>query len=117
VGRYVELNPVKAGLVRRAEAWPWSSAGFNAGDRREDVLVQAPELREMTGSWRRVLRDGEEEAERKRIEAHMATGFPLGADAWVRRLEREQERRLSPGQPGWPKGKPRKPAGEEVTQP
>jgi putative transposase len=117
VGRYVELNPVQAGLVRRAEAWPWSSAGFNAGDRREDVLVQAPELREMTGSWRRVLRDGEEEAERKRIEAHMATGFPLGADAWVRRLEREQERRLSPGQPGWPKGKPRKPAGEEVAQP
>ena len=38
--------------------------------------MKAPELREMTGSWRPVLRAGEEEAERKRIEAHMATGFP-----------------------------------------
>jgi putative transposase len=24
--RYVELNPVRAGLIRRAERWPWSSA-------------------------------------------------------------------------------------------
>ena len=24
--RYVELNPVRAGLVAAAEAWPWSSA-------------------------------------------------------------------------------------------
>jgi putative transposase len=25
--RYIEENPVKAGLVERAEMWPWSSAG------------------------------------------------------------------------------------------
>jgi REP element-mobilizing transposase RayT len=24
--RYIERNPVKAGLVERAELWPWSSA-------------------------------------------------------------------------------------------
>ena len=24
--RYVELNPVRAGLATRAEDWPWSSA-------------------------------------------------------------------------------------------
>jgi putative transposase len=26
IGRYIENNPVKAGLVRRAEEWRWSSA-------------------------------------------------------------------------------------------
>lgn len=26
IARYIEQNPVKAGLVRRAEDWPWSSA-------------------------------------------------------------------------------------------
>ena len=26
IARYIEQNPVKAGLVKRAEDWPWSSA-------------------------------------------------------------------------------------------
>ena len=26
--RYIEQNPVKAGLVRQAKDWPWSSARF-----------------------------------------------------------------------------------------
>ena len=29
--RYVELNPVRAGLVRHAEDWPWSSATAHMG--------------------------------------------------------------------------------------
>ena len=29
VKNYIERNPVKAGLVSRAEDWPWSSAGAN----------------------------------------------------------------------------------------
>jgi putative transposase len=29
--RYVELNPVRAGLVARAEEWPWSSARAHLG--------------------------------------------------------------------------------------
>jgi type I restriction enzyme R subunit/putative DNA methylase len=27
---YIEENPVSAGLVRSAECWPWSSAGWQA---------------------------------------------------------------------------------------
>ena len=30
VTRYIENNPVKAGLCASARAWPWSSAGKNA---------------------------------------------------------------------------------------
>src|SRR5437899_3954356 len=29
--RYAEFNPVRAGLVRLAELWPWSSAGGHCG--------------------------------------------------------------------------------------
>jgi REP-associated tyrosine transposase len=32
---YIHLNPVKAGLVRRAEDWPWSSAREYTGTLRE----------------------------------------------------------------------------------
>jgi putative transposase len=30
IARYIEQNPVCAGLVRSAELWPWSSAGWQA---------------------------------------------------------------------------------------
>ncbi len=31
--RYVTLNPVRAGLVVRAEDWPWSSVGAHLAGR------------------------------------------------------------------------------------
>lgn len=31
VCRYVELNPVRAGMVEEAEAWPWSSHRAHIG--------------------------------------------------------------------------------------
>jgi putative transposase len=37
--RYVELNPVRAGIVRRPEAYPWSSYGANAFGMPDGVLT------------------------------------------------------------------------------
>ena len=42
--RYVELNPVKAGMVRSAEDYPWSSARFHLGLVANDVLVKDKNL-------------------------------------------------------------------------
>ena len=36
--RYVEQNPVRAGLVTQAEAYPWSSAGAHCGLRLDPLL-------------------------------------------------------------------------------
>ena len=36
--RYVERNPVKAKLVRKAENWPWSSAAAHAGGQTDDLV-------------------------------------------------------------------------------
>jgi len=30
-GTYIEMNPVRAGMVKRPEDWPWSSRRFSAG--------------------------------------------------------------------------------------
>lgn len=38
--RYVELNPVHAGMTKKAEEYPWSSARFHLGLRGKDVLVR-----------------------------------------------------------------------------
>jgi putative transposase len=42
VWRYVERNPVKAGLVERAEEWHWSSAASQRLGRRDLVLDDGP---------------------------------------------------------------------------
>jgi REP-associated tyrosine transposase len=42
--RYLALNPVAAGLVGRAEDWPWSSAAAHLAGRDDGVAVVAPVL-------------------------------------------------------------------------
>jgi putative transposase len=42
VCRYVERNPVQAGLVQRAELWPWSSLADRARRKRRLLLLSAP---------------------------------------------------------------------------
>lgn len=42
VWRYIERNPLAAGLVSRAEDWPWSSAAPFVGQRRQLPLDATP---------------------------------------------------------------------------
>jgi len=100
--RYVELNPVRAGLVERAWEWPWSSAGYNAGAAKSDRLVGSRRLPARFGRWRRVLADEGEAIAAARLERHLRTGRPLGGERWVRRLEAELGRPLVPGKGGRP---------------
>ena len=38
--RYVELNPVRAGMVERAEVWRWSSAAAHCGSASPDAMLE-----------------------------------------------------------------------------
>ena len=109
--RYVELNPMAAGVARAPEEYPWSSAAFHLGRRRKDPLVEDASLGGLLdgrASWRRFLRDGVEEGEARRIESRLSSGLPLGTEDFVKRLEEETGRVLTPRKGGWPKGKRRK---------
>lgn len=44
VCRYVERNPLKAGLVTRAEHWPWSGLSERSRRKRRLLLLSAPFL-------------------------------------------------------------------------
>ena len=102
--RYVELNPVKAGLARRAEDWRWSSARAHVGG-KPDGLTDLDALAGVHRNWRAMLRRGleagdlEPESE-KMIEAHQRTGRPWGSPAFVKRLEAETGRNLEKRRPG-----------------
>ena len=100
--RYVELNPVRARLVERPEDWRWSSAAAHLAGHGDGLFDAAPMLDRVT-DWRALLDSGLDEAEHRAIQAHERIGRPLGASAWIERLERLSGRRLARR----PAGRPR----------
>lgn len=103
--RYVELNPVRAGLVRSAADWPWSSARAHLSG-RDDCLVKAAALLAMIGDWSGFLNRAVPEEELKDLRRHSRTGRPLGSESFLERLEAMVGRVLKPQKRG-PKSKRR----------
>jgi putative transposase len=98
--RYVELNPVRAGMVKNPQAWRWSSADAHA-QRKDDILVRTKPLLAMIKSpWKKFLSVGIQESEVDLFRKHERTGRPIGDDAFIDRLERLLGRPLKPKKPG-----------------
>ena len=101
--RYIELNPVRAGLVRDPWDWPWSSARAHVTGVDETGMLDM----ELWGkyfnktSWREFLLEGTDKAEEMgRIRRANKTGRPLGSDDFIRNLEEITGRRLFPKRRG-----------------
>jgi putative transposase len=102
--RYVELNPVRAGLKRRARDWRWSSARAHLAG-QDDALVEAAPLLDLVADWRAFLAGGLEDDALEALRRHSRTGRPLGSKAFLEALEARLGRALRPGKPGpRPKG-------------
>lgn len=86
--RYVELNPLRAGLVSRPELWPWSSARAHLGLGHDPLTALAP-MCERVGDWRALLDSGLEDRERERIRASERSGRALGDPAFAARIASE----------------------------
>lgn len=103
VVRYVELNPVNAGLVARPEEYLWSSARSHVTG-GSDAIIESSPIRAMAADWGQFLRDGiEMSEERARIERHLRTGLPFGEIPWVRQMEKHFGRRLTSRHRGRPR--------------
>jgi len=96
--RYVEMNPVAAGLARRPDEYRWSSARAHLTG-EDDGLVKAAPLLKLVDNWRGLLSMSSLE-EIDRLHRHERTGRPMGADGFVKRLERKLGRLLRPQKPG-----------------
>jgi putative transposase len=113
--RYTELNPVRAGLVSRAESWPWSSASAHCGSGEADSALQMEtwSKRWSAASWRDYLAGGETETELTVIRLCTHTGRPLGTEEFARSIERATLRRLLPQKGGRP-GNAANPSAQEA---
>ncbi|MFH1023310.1 MAG: transposase [Planctomycetota bacterium] len=98
-GRYVDMNPVRAGLAAHPEDYAWSSARFHCGRAQTDPLVRDRMLMGLVEDWPALLArtDGEGEAW---IRRKTRTGRPAGDGAFVKKMERKTGRILRPGKPG-----------------
>jgi putative transposase len=102
--RFIENNPVRAGLVARAEDYPWSSARHHVLGESDPVMRDACFLTREINDWRTYLRDGGDEPILKRTWQSMKTGRPAGDEGFLRGLEEILGRRLV----ALPRGRPRK---------
>ena len=104
--KYIELNPVRARLCRRAWRYAWSSAAAHTEETTQSDLLNLQGWYEQFSAqqWRKELDEGlsEEEAARIRLRTH--TGRPLGSDGFLSKLETLLGRRVRP----LPVGRPRK---------
>ena len=80
--RYVERNPVRAGLVGRAEDWGWSSLSAVAG-RDHPILHPGPVPRGR--NWRKWVNQVETEAELAALRRSVMRGAPFGNERWQKR--------------------------------
>jgi putative transposase len=97
--RYVELNPVRAGLAPTPADWPWSSARAHL-EGRDDGVVRVAPLLERAPDWARFLGEGLSEESHAKIRSAERTGRPLGGAAFVGALETTLGRSLAKQKPG-----------------
>jgi putative transposase len=97
--RYVSLNPVRAGLVKRAEEWPWSSVRAHLAGQDDELVRVAPVL-ERYSDFRSFLAQDADEAALATLRRAETTGRPLGSAVWVEGLEKQTGRRLQPQKRG-----------------
>jgi putative transposase len=97
--RYVELNPLRAKLARRARDWKWSSARAHLA-RRDDGLVRVKPLLALAPDWADFLGEGLGAEPLSAIRKSERTGRPLGSAPFLKRLEKRLGRVLARRKPG-----------------
>ena len=97
--RYVERNPVRAGLCARAVDYPWSSAAAHVTG-KDDRLVKVRPLLELEPRWARHLSADPDEETIRQLRRHEGTGRPAGSARFLQRLERIVGRVLRPRKAG-----------------
>ena len=95
--RYVERNPVRAGMGRRAEDYRWSSAAAHCGKRLDALLNPESGLGRQFSEvedWTAWLAEGDETEELQMLRRNVEKGLPCGSEGFVQKLGRQVGRLL-----------------------
>lgn len=109
--RYIELNPVRAGLVSHPADYRWSSYRHHALDEPNSCLTPHPLFRrlgtspeERRSAYQALFRCDLEEEQLRTIRSAANTGWPVGGDSFKDQIEAAVEQAARPP----PRGRPAK---------
>lgn len=108
--RYIDLNPVRAGMVGEAGEYSWSSYGAHALGRSDRLIRDHPcylalgETREARlTAYRELCRHRLDEKSLSAIRESINRGTPLGSERFKDEIEAALARPVRPGTPGRPR--------------
>jgi putative transposase len=110
--RYVERNPVRAGMERRTEDYRWSSAAAHCGKRLDRLLNPESGWSKQFSvmeDWSAWLSEGDEAEEIQTLRRNVGKGLPCGSADFVQELGRRVGRLLEYR----PQGRPKKTNDDE----
>jgi putative transposase len=99
--RYVQANPLRAKLVKRAQDWRWSSLGCE-GKWAKAILDDWPMDRPR--NWTALVNEPVAAEERERLKLSLMRGQPLGNASWTQRMAKQLGLQYTLN----PRGRPRK---------
>ncbi len=98
--RYVERNPIRAGLVRHAEDYRWSSAAAHCGLRSDRLLSNDLPVIGAVENWSSWLAIPNLSEHDQKIRERTESGYPCGSDEFVIQLEQKLGRPIRPKKSG-----------------
>jgi putative transposase len=107
---YIDLNPVRAGLVADPGDYPWSSHLHYVGRRSDRLITPHPLYWEMGNTpfardvaYADLVRSGIGQDQQRALTDATFRGWALGEPNYVADLQRRTERRVSKGKAGRPR--------------
>jgi putative transposase len=102
--RYVELNPIRARLIARAEEYEWSSAAAHCGLRKDRIVESKPRSIALAdiSDWSNWLAAGLSQECVVEIRENCRQNLPCGSEGFVDELERLAGRQLRHRKAGRP---------------
>jgi putative transposase len=107
--RYIELNPVRAGMVDHPTGYLWSSYAVNSGLRSDPLISQHAEYVALASdkerrqtAYRGLFEQRLEPGLQRAIRDATNGGYPLASEAFKRTVLEPQGYRVEPGQRGRP---------------
>lgn len=110
VCRYVERNPLRAGLVERAQDWRWSSLWRRTAGSDQDRQILSEWPVERPANWLTMVNRPQSRAEEEALQKAIRRNAPFGSPVWTKRTAN----RLGLPSTLRPRGRPRKQDKEPV---
>jgi putative transposase len=105
--RYVESNPLRAGILRRAQDWRWGSYSIRSKPRDDLRGLLSPWPIDVPADWSRWIHEPQTAADEELFKTHIVRGRPMGDIQWTmetaQRLGLEHALRSPGRQVGWRK--------------